>query len=313
VSSDALAPAEPRERATTPYPLVDGKISAARLELGVAEHCNLACRSCNHLSPVMPKRFLDAATLRRDLELLSRSYHVESVRLLGGEPLLHRGIVELIAVIRGSGIGDSIAVVSNGVLLPRMGADFWRSVDFVHVSLYPGNELSPEAQHECRERAQAHGTVIKFYSPHWFRESYAELGTRSSAVARAIYDSCLVVHKWRCHTLADGRLFKCPQSYYLPKVLDGCRGNDVGDSLVVEDSEHFRDDLFAFLTESEPLQTCGHCLGTVGAVFPHRQVPRAAYRAAKERRAEDLIDLETLWTARTPRVAAEAAPPRDGR
>jgi hypothetical protein len=44
---------------------------------------------------VLPKRYLDAASVQRDLEILSRSYHLMSVRLIGGEPLLHPGTVEL--------------------------------------------------------------------------------------------------------------------------------------------------------------------------------------------------------------------------
>jgi hypothetical protein len=237
---------------------------------------------------------MDAGTLERDLGVLGRYYHTKSVRLLGGEPLLHPDLAGLISVVRRSGITDSICIVTNGLLLPRMDLDLWMSVNRVEVSQYPGRELSDERRQECEERAQACGTEIQFTAYSDFRQSYSEQGTTDSSLSRAIFDSCAVVHDWRCHTLANGRFYKCPQAYYLPQVVQGCAGNDPIDSIQIDDSRSFGDALLSYLESQEPLQTCGHCLGTAGVRLAHVQIRRKEFRAFQSHPAEELVDSELL-------------------
>src|SRR5438045_9060842 len=101
------------------YRVVDGRILNRRVEINVAEHCNLSCRACSHMSPVHVKSFADADVVARDLTTLAPSYHAKVVRLLGGEPLLHPDLGAVIDAVRGSGVCDRVTLVTNGVLLPR--------------------------------------------------------------------------------------------------------------------------------------------------------------------------------------------------
>src|SRR5207253_2077839 len=126
----------------------------------------------------------------------------------------------------------------------------------------------------CNREAKSAKTMLKVRPIDEFRESYSEEGTSDAGLARAIYDSCLIVQRGRCHTVADGRFYKCPQSYFLPKILDGCAGNDALDSIAITDSERFGGELLAFLESAERLASCGYCLGTAGRRFPHEQVSR---------------------------------------
>src|ERR1700691_183835 len=106
------------------YAVVDGKVHAPQLELNVVENCNLSCRSCSHLSPVVSKHRVDLGSVERDLSLLGRHYHAETRRVCGAEPLLHPDIISIAGEIRRSGVADRICLVTNGVLLPRMGVEF---------------------------------------------------------------------------------------------------------------------------------------------------------------------------------------------
>jgi hypothetical protein len=242
----------------------------------------------------MPKRYLDPAAVSADLVILGRHYHAGTVRLMGGEPLLHPDLVGLMNAIKKTGISDTITIVTNGVLLPRMSEEFWNVVDHVEVSLYPGKEISDEEQARCRALAAEHGGTIDIEPDATFRESHSETGTTDERLRRSIYRSCRVAHWWRCHTLADGRFYKCPQSYYLPQVLESCDGNHLADSIAIEDSDHFRVELRAYLDAPEPLLTCGTCLGTAGKRFPHEQVGRRDFRSHQQRPAEELIDYALL-------------------
>jgi organic radical activating enzyme len=272
------------------YPVVEGRIQAPRCEVNVVEHCNLACRSCSHLSPVLPKSIVDAALLYRDLALLARHYHAGTVRLLGGEPLLHPDLLSVIEAVRRSGVTDSVCVVTNGLLLPRMADEFWQAVDVVQVSLYPGRELEDDDRRACLQRAAAGGTMISFSTCDTFRQSYSEQGTDDSDLIRAIYDSCLVVHQWRCHTVAEGRFYKCPQAYFLPKLVDACAGTQLQDSIAIDDRQTLGGDLLDFLQSGEPLAACRNCLGTAGQRFSHAQVRRVEFRGLQNQPSEDLLD-----------------------
>jgi cyclic pyranopterin phosphate synthase len=110
-SGSALAPADRRGR-----PLRDLRIS-------VTDRCNFRCPYC------MPKEvfgrnwsFLDRADLLsfEEIERLARLFHAlgaRKFRLTGGEPLLRRGLPDLVARLARIGGGVDLALTTNGSLL----------------------------------------------------------------------------------------------------------------------------------------------------------------------------------------------------
>ena len=123
------------------YRIKNGRILNRSCEINVVDHCNLRCRSCTHLSPVLPKRSIDPDALCRDLTAMATSYYVKVLKLLGGEPLLHPSIVDVIAAARQAQVAERIEVWTNGLLLPRVDPAFWGMVDSIRISLYPGASL----------------------------------------------------------------------------------------------------------------------------------------------------------------------------
>lgn len=111
-------------------PIVDAHRRLLRnLRLSVTDRCNLRCQYC------MPEA--DYAWLpREDLlhfeeigRLVDRfvALGVDKVRLTGGEPLLRRGVADLVAQLSARpGIRD-LAMTTNGVLLGGMAADLKRA------------------------------------------------------------------------------------------------------------------------------------------------------------------------------------------
>jgi organic radical activating enzyme len=276
------------------YRIEQGKIQNTFCEVQVSEHCNLACRSCSHLSPIMSRRFVDPATVLRDFSILTGCYHVERLKLLGGEPLLHPALLEVVEAVRQTGIGDMVCVVTNGVLLPRMREEFWAAVDEVWISSYPGFELSAEQRQACRQLARKHGVRLHWEPCPTFRESYAALGTSDHTLVKRIYSTCQVAHEWRCHTVVDGYFFKCPQSYYLPKRLGPIGDDQWSDGIQLDTDAEFPERLLAYLQADEPLLACQRCLGTVGRRFIHHQLARRAWTEPQERTTEELLDARLL-------------------
>ena len=59
------------------------RLHGNRCEINIVEHCNLACRSCSHLSPVLPKYLANPQEIYDSLLMLTPVYHARWLRLLG--------------------------------------------------------------------------------------------------------------------------------------------------------------------------------------------------------------------------------------
>ena len=109
------------------------------LDIQVCDHCNLRCAGCLHFAPLAKERFLDLETYRRDLDLLASVEGVEGffrgVELMGGEPLLHPQIAEVVRTTRVCLPHESIALCTNGLLLRRMDGAFWDALVECDVTL----------------------------------------------------------------------------------------------------------------------------------------------------------------------------------
>ncbi|MFN0094371.1 MAG: radical SAM protein [Dehalococcoidia bacterium] len=277
------------------YEVRDQKALSNTCEVNATNHCNLACSQCTHLSPVAPRFNSDPAVVYRDLATLSESYSVDQVRILGGEPLLHPAIEELVAAVRRAGICETIALVTNGVLLAKAPQSLWDAVDSVDASSYPGFRLEGEALAACRSRAAAGHTALRVRPVETFRAAYVSEGTSDDGLRQQIYSSCKMAHQWRCHTVAEGFFFKCPPAFLLPKQAGHSTDSSwQKDGIAIERGPAFRARLLAYLQATAPLSACGRCLGTAGVVQPHAQLKRSEWMASLEGRAEDLIDPRAL-------------------
>lgn len=133
-----------------PTPYVEGfgrrlaKMAAKpKLDIQVCDHCNLRCAGCLHFSPLAEERFLDLGEYERDLERLSAIAGIDGyfgdVVLMGGEPLLHPRIIEVMRMTRTFFPNEHVSLCTNGLLLRRMDAAFWNTIVACDIEL----DLSP--------------------------------------------------------------------------------------------------------------------------------------------------------------------------
>lgn len=292
------------------YRVTGGRVLNRSCEVNIVEHCNLRCRSCAHLSPVLPKHFVDPEALSSDLTALARSYHVKVLRLLGGEPLLHPNLLDIMTTARQSHVADKIEVTTNGLLLPRQERRFWEEVDSVRISLYPGRSLRQDQLDTCVDRARRNNVSIRYRRYQAFQESYSEQGTDDPALVQKIYATCNSAHRWRCHTVANGWFFKCAQSYMIPRGMSLGPEATYRDGIPIDESPDFRDRLLSYLTSPEPLSSCRNCLGSAGRYVEHQQVRRDDFRSAQCRPTEDLVHPRLIGPTRVALARVESLLPR---
>jgi MoaA/NifB/PqqE/SkfB family radical SAM enzyme len=97
------------------------------VDINVVDHCNLKCKYCANFCPLAHEKYLGVEEFDRDCERLSSlsSGKIKTIRLLGGEPLLHPRLIEVMAVTRKHFPLSGIDLVTNGLLLLRMPGAFW--------------------------------------------------------------------------------------------------------------------------------------------------------------------------------------------
>lgn len=128
----------PESKATLPLADRHGRV-ATDLRISLTDRCNLRCTYC------MPAEGLDWQPVEEQLtfdELLRlvdlgvRRLGIRTVRLTGGEPLLRKDLVDLIAAIGALEPRPQIALTTNGIGLERRAAALAAAgLDRINVSL----------------------------------------------------------------------------------------------------------------------------------------------------------------------------------
>ena len=248
------------------------RVPLQALEINAVLHCNLSCRGCSHASPVAERWFAEPAVVHRDLRALSRVTRTEQVRVVGGEPLLHPDLPGLLSAVRASGIRARVRVVTNATRLHLTPWDWLGGVDEVHVSIYPGTSVPDAALAELEQRCRLGNKDLLVKRYHGFRLVHP-LRPLEPDQAETVFATCQLVHAWSCHTVHEGALYLCPVS--APPY-----GTREDERCPLEPLSTLRERVEAFLMRSSPLAACTNCLGTVGALVPHQQVSKRAWRAA---------------------------------
>ena len=124
---------------TRPGALVDryGRV-ATDLRVSVTDRCNLRCTYCMPAEGLdwLPKPELLTFEEITRLVAIAVELGVTSVRLTGGEPLLRRGLPELVAMLAQLDPRPRIAMTTNGLGLNRLAAPLAAAgLDRVNVSL----------------------------------------------------------------------------------------------------------------------------------------------------------------------------------
>ncbi len=105
------------------------------LETHLVDHCNLKCKSCSHYSPLASEYYSDFNEYKKTLKLLSKKLTFKTIRLLGGEPLLHPQITKFLKCTRQFFPKSKISIVTNGSLLKNMPEEFWQTCRESKISM----------------------------------------------------------------------------------------------------------------------------------------------------------------------------------
>lgn len=185
--------------------VADDKVQLRLLEFHVVHHCNLTCAMCSHFSPRAAREFVSRQALARDVRQAASRLQPECVHVLGGEPLLHPELADLLPIFRPAFLQAQIKLVSNGVLVarraPRLLPVLASEGIMLAVSVYPDAELDTS---EIAELTGEYGVELEIWEQSTFLDFMNLKGDTDPGEARA---AC---HMGDACNVRDGRLFPCP-------------------------------------------------------------------------------------------------------
>ena len=141
------------------------------LEVNLADHCNLNCQCCDHFAPLAEKNFIDYDSYAKDIDKLSQlQKNINSIALLGGEPLLNNKCIDYFKITRKYFPDTNIILFTNGLLLPKWSSysydkNIWLAIKKYDVQINLTRYPIPLKLDMITEQAKKHDIPIVFEQP----------------------------------------------------------------------------------------------------------------------------------------------------
>jgi len=185
--------------------------------MNISLACNLKCEYCSHFG-----RYAQGIVPFDDLSFWYKSWNHKilpgSIRIMGGEPLLHPALVEIFRMTKNDWIGSRVELITNGLLIPKMTGEFFTSIRENEVSVTVSRHFDdPEYNRLFQpgiDLLRSHGIEPNISQSNWFWTKYYQLNEQGMAVPfqsdpEKAWQNCFV--KLNCMTLHDNKLYRCPQ------------------------------------------------------------------------------------------------------
>ena len=234
------------------------KPSLFHLDVHITDHCNLNCRGCEHYSSISEPAFADLAATTREFERLAELFDtIEQIYLLGGEPLLHPEVEEFVRAARRSFPRTRLSLMTNGVLVSRMPASFWKTLHDTDTTLLCDSYPINIPVDKINSLGEEYGVAVEWMkaATEFFKIPLDVTGSCDPADS---FDRCRGLSN--CAIVRDGRLYPCAHIAYVDilQKRSGVEGIEPGehDSISIWDGAD-GDEIIDFLMK--PVPWCSHC------------------------------------------------------
>lgn len=229
------------------------------IETHVMDGCNLKCKGCTHFSNLFPT---DAAVplerFERDITRLKKICDIKTLRLLGGEPLLHAELLRFLAVARENFPYCDIRVVTNGLLLEKQSEElfcYMRENEILFdISWYP-----PMLPRKEEILSFLNNKQIKYHAYKTEIHEFSRCLTLSDTHNPEISQTKCGVRS--CTILRDGKLYKCALAAYLPEYKRAFGAEireEEGVDIYHDSIDKIRD--FSVSCAKDPIGMCRYCV-----------------------------------------------------
>ena len=113
------------------------------MRVSLTDRCNYRCVYCMGDDGIEKKSHDDILSLERVFDVIRAFVNVggKKIRFTGGEPFVRKGAADLIRKTKSSFPGCTVAITTNGVLLPAYIEEIKNCVDAINISI---DSLDPD-------------------------------------------------------------------------------------------------------------------------------------------------------------------------
>lgn len=242
--------------------------------LSITSHCNFRCENCDQLMPYYSERNhfeCGVDDIEKTLDaLFSKADYLVSLFVLGGEPLLHKGLSEILQRICGK-YKDKVGylqLITNGSILPDeslMRIIKQNDID-IRLSDYTGAIPYEKKFNEVKEKLKENGIAYSI-SKH---EEWYDIGIPENKIDQYETEEELKQHVMDCgpcHIVAEQKFYYCGVLYNAEKCeftrLKDTDYFDLTGETTLEKKERFLAYSIGEFANGYP-EICNRCYGKSG-------------------------------------------------
>jgi hypothetical protein len=237
------------------------KATLTTLVVSLVEHCNLGCWGCDHFAPLAEKKFLNKTIFERDIKRLAELSKgtVGTIKLMGGEPLLHPQKEIFFQIARENFSNSRIELVTNGILLEKQIEEFWTSCNRNRIVIVATKYPLDIHWDKIIQKSKEMSVEFNFYSNSEELKTSLHIpfdvtGTQDTAIN---FMNCY--HANSCRELLGGRMYTCtiaPHVQHFNKFFGQNLELSELDSIDIYTVKDMAD-LLSFL--ARPIPFCRYC------------------------------------------------------
>ena len=186
-----------------------------QLETNITTYCQNKCVSCNHMMPLVEyPAHVAPEIIERDLAILSPFVHSDAYAILGGEPTMHPAIMDIIRIVKRSGITDKVLCATNGQSMRHLPNAFYRELDHLAVTPY---KIDAEEKAYISDKCREFNLSLEWHFVGFTRSFYRNKHNPEYAAQK--YKNCWFLHNRS--VIDNGYLYRCCTSPFIPFFLLG--------------------------------------------------------------------------------------------
>jgi len=231
------------------------------IEIHIVQHCNLNCRSCTHFSPLAEPEFASLEEFENNIKRLAKvtRRRVRTFHVMGGEPLLHIDCVKFLEVTRKYFPDSVVQLVTNGILLPQQGEDFYYSLSKNNIIISPTKYPIEIDWDKILANCNKYCVKLEFFNP---LDEVKTLLIRPLDLdgmqdPKKSFGSC--TEGGLCNQLVGEKLYPCAYAAYIrhfSKYFDQALCAEEGDYVDIYHVKNLKEILMAL---SKPIPFCRYC------------------------------------------------------
>jgi sulfatase maturation enzyme AslB (radical SAM superfamily) len=178
------------------------------VDINVVDHCNLKCKYCANFCPLTDEKYMDVERFDKDCERLSNlsGGKIKTIRLLGGEPLLHPRLIKIMSITRKHFPSSGIDLVTNGILLLRLTSAFWEQCKVCGVRVAISHYPIKLNYAKIKSIAKEYGVITEYgKKPRGMYKWLLDIGGGQDI--KNSYAYCIRANQ--CTVLQEGKIYAC--------------------------------------------------------------------------------------------------------